>query len=117
MTQGVWFMLFATLFFSLMNVAVKLLPHIPAVEIVFFPVVSDPTDSVFFSLVLSLTNSKKGEKHRSSKNVNTTLAFYDSESEDNPLAVCYKPGRNCNFFSSIKAFQIITVQFSLDETV
>lgn len=29
-------MLFATLFFSLMNVAVKLLPHIPAVEIVFF---------------------------------------------------------------------------------
>ena len=36
MTKGVWFMLFATLFFSLMNVAVKLLPHIPAVEIVFF---------------------------------------------------------------------------------
>ena len=29
-------MLFATLFFSLMNVAVKMLPHIPAVEIVFF---------------------------------------------------------------------------------
>ena len=29
-------MLFAALFFSLMNVAVKLLPHIPAVEIVFF---------------------------------------------------------------------------------
>ena len=29
-------MLFATLFFSMMNVAVKLLPHIPAVEIVFF---------------------------------------------------------------------------------
>lgn len=36
MTRGVWFMLFATLFFSMMNVAVKLLPHIPAVEIVFF---------------------------------------------------------------------------------
>lgn len=36
MTRGVWFMLFATLFFSLMNVAVKLLPHIPAVEVVFF---------------------------------------------------------------------------------
>ncbi|MCG8306296.1 MAG: DMT family transporter [Cytophagales bacterium] len=36
MTRGVWFMLLATLFFSLMNVAVKLLPHIPAVEIVFF---------------------------------------------------------------------------------
>lgn len=29
-------MLTATLFFSMMNVAVKLLPHIPAVEIVFF---------------------------------------------------------------------------------
>lgn len=29
-------MLFATLFFSMMNVAVKMLPHIPAVEIVFF---------------------------------------------------------------------------------
>lgn len=36
MTRGVRFMLFATFFFSLMNVAVKLLPHIPAVEIVFF---------------------------------------------------------------------------------
>lgn len=36
MTRGVWFMLLATFFFSLMNVAVKLLPHIPAVEIVFF---------------------------------------------------------------------------------
>lgn len=29
-------MLLATLFFSLMNVAVKLVPHIPAVEVVFF---------------------------------------------------------------------------------
>lgn len=36
MSKGVWFMLLATLFFSLMNVAVKLIPHIPAVEIVFF---------------------------------------------------------------------------------
>ncbi len=36
MTRGVWFMLLATLFFSLMNVAVKLVPHIPAVEVVFF---------------------------------------------------------------------------------
>jgi len=35
-SRGVWFMLTATLFFSMMNVAVKLLPHIPAVEIVFF---------------------------------------------------------------------------------
>ena len=39
-------MLFATLFFSIMNVAVKMLPHIPAVEIVFFRSV--------VSLVLSL---------------------------------------------------------------
>jgi len=46
MTKGVWFMLFATMFFSIMNVAVKLLPHIPAVEIVFFRSV--------VSLVLSL---------------------------------------------------------------
>lgn len=36
MSKGVWFMLLATLFFSLMNVAVKLVPHIPAVEVVFF---------------------------------------------------------------------------------
>jgi drug/metabolite transporter (DMT)-like permease len=36
MNKGVWFMLLATLFFSLMNVAVKLVPHIPAVEVVFF---------------------------------------------------------------------------------
>ncbi len=46
MTKGVWFMLIATLVFSMMNVAVKLLPHIPAVEIVFFRSV--------VSLVLSL---------------------------------------------------------------
>jgi drug/metabolite transporter (DMT)-like permease len=36
LSRGVWFMLMATLFFSMMNVAVKLLPHIPAVEVVFF---------------------------------------------------------------------------------
>lgn len=36
MTKGVWFMMLATLIFSMMNVAVKLLPHIPPVEIVFF---------------------------------------------------------------------------------
>jgi drug/metabolite transporter (DMT)-like permease len=36
MNKGVWFMLLATLFFSLMNVAVKLVPHIPAGEVVFF---------------------------------------------------------------------------------
>ena len=36
MSKGVWFMLLATLFFSLMNVAIKLVPHIPAVEVVFF---------------------------------------------------------------------------------
>ncbi len=35
-SKGVVFMLFAVLFFSVMNVFVKLLPHIPAVEIVFF---------------------------------------------------------------------------------
>jgi drug/metabolite transporter (DMT)-like permease len=39
-------MLTATLFFSMMNVAVKLLPHIPAVEIVFF--------RSLISLILSL---------------------------------------------------------------
>lgn len=36
MTRGVWYMLIATLFFSLMNVCVKMLAHLPAVEIVFF---------------------------------------------------------------------------------
>jgi drug/metabolite transporter (DMT)-like permease len=35
-SKGVRMMLQATLFFSMMNVAVKLLPHIPAVEVVFF---------------------------------------------------------------------------------
>lgn len=45
-SRGVWYMLLATLFFSTMNVAVKMLPHIPAVEIVFFRSV--------ISLVLSL---------------------------------------------------------------
>lgn len=36
MSKGVGYMMLATLFFSLMNVGVKLLPNIPAVEIVFF---------------------------------------------------------------------------------
>lgn len=35
-SKGVLYMLLAVFFFSLMNVFVKLLPHIPAVEIVFF---------------------------------------------------------------------------------
>ena len=48
-------MLFATMFFSLMNVAVKLLPHIPAVEIVFFRSV--------VSLVLSIGLLKASKIH------------------------------------------------------
>lgn len=36
MTKGVWYMVMATFFFASMNACVKLLPHIPAVEIVFF---------------------------------------------------------------------------------
>jgi len=47
MTRGVWYMLLATLFFSLMNVCVKMLAHLPAVEIVFF--------RSLISLVLSLS--------------------------------------------------------------
>ncbi len=35
-SRGVLYMLLATFFFSVMNMFVKLLPHIPAVEIVFF---------------------------------------------------------------------------------
>ncbi len=35
-SKGVFHMLLAVFFFSLMNVLVKLLPHIPAIEIVFF---------------------------------------------------------------------------------
>jgi drug/metabolite transporter (DMT)-like permease len=35
-SKGVFHMLLAVFFFSLMNVFVKLLPHIPAIEIVFF---------------------------------------------------------------------------------
>jgi len=36
MTKGVWYMILATFFFASMNACVKLLAHIPAVEIVFF---------------------------------------------------------------------------------
>ncbi len=36
MTRGVWYMLLATFFFSAMNVAVKMVAHLPAVEVVFF---------------------------------------------------------------------------------
>ncbi len=53
-------MLFATLFFSMMNVAVKLLPHIPAVEIVFFRSV--------VSLVLSYGILKARKVHIWGKN-------------------------------------------------
>jgi len=36
LTPGMRYMLIATVFFSLMNLSVKMLPHIPAIEIVFF---------------------------------------------------------------------------------
>jgi drug/metabolite transporter (DMT)-like permease len=36
LSPGMRYMLVATVFFSLMNISVKLLPHIPAIEIVFF---------------------------------------------------------------------------------
>ncbi len=36
LTPGLRYMLIATVFFSFMNVTVKLVPHIPAIEIVFF---------------------------------------------------------------------------------
>jgi drug/metabolite transporter (DMT)-like permease len=35
-SRGVFHMILAVFFFSLMNVAIKLIPHIPAIEIVFF---------------------------------------------------------------------------------
>lgn len=54
-SRGVRFMMLATLFFSFMNVGVKLLPHIPAVEIVFFRSV--------ISLVLSLAFLKSSKIH------------------------------------------------------
>ncbi|MDN5205365.1 DMT family transporter [Fulvivirgaceae bacterium BMA10] len=47
LSSGVRFMLFASFFFALMNVCVKLLPGIPAVEIIFFRSI--------ISLVMSLT--------------------------------------------------------------
>jgi len=53
MTKGVWFMLLATFFFSVMNFAVKMLPHIPAVEIVFFRSV------VSFIISLSILKATK----------------------------------------------------------
>ncbi len=52
MSKGVVYMMVATLFFALMNVCVKLLPHIPAVEIVFFRSIA--------TLVLSYAFLKKG---------------------------------------------------------
>jgi drug/metabolite transporter (DMT)-like permease len=52
-SKGVRYMLLSTLFFSLMNVCVKLLPHIPAIEVILFRSV--------VSLVMSYMalNSKK----------------------------------------------------------
>ncbi|WP_162428519.1 DMT family transporter [Pontibacter pudoricolor] len=35
-SKGVQYMLLSTLFFALMNVCIKLVPHIPAIEIIFF---------------------------------------------------------------------------------
>ena len=53
MSKGVGFMLLATFFFSVMNVCVKLLPHIPPAEIVFFRSV--------ISFVISLSILKVGK--------------------------------------------------------
>lgn len=47
-TAGIRYMMLATLFFSFMNVCVKMLPGIPAVEIVFFRSVVSLVLSVFF---------------------------------------------------------------------
>ena len=62
-TAGIRYMLLATLFFSLMNVFVKLLPNIPAVEIVFFRSVVSLVLSVFF-LTIQKVNVWGNNKRR-----------------------------------------------------
>ncbi|WP_235689689.1 DMT family transporter [Fulvivirga lutea] len=61
-TSGVRYMLLATFFFSLMNVFVKMVPDIPAVEIVFFRSVVSLFLSFFFLRIQSVNiwgNNKK----------------------------------------------------------
>ena len=60
MTRGVWYMLIATLLFSMMNVGVKMLPRLPAVEIVFF--------RSLVSLVISYGTLKASKIHVWGKN-------------------------------------------------
>jgi len=48
MSQGVRFMLFATFTFTLMKVCVKLVPHIPAIEIILFRSVISMGISLYF---------------------------------------------------------------------
>lgn len=55
LSKGIRYMLLATFFFSSMNVCVKLIPHIPAVEIVFF--------RSLISLVLSYSLLKAENKN------------------------------------------------------
>lgn len=55
-------MLLATLFFSLMNVAVKLVPHIPAVEVVFFRSVVSLVLSVGFLKISKVSVWGKNKK-------------------------------------------------------
>lgn len=50
-SKGMWYMLLASLLFTVLHVFVKLVPHIPAIEVVFF--------RSFISLVISLALLKK----------------------------------------------------------
>ncbi|MEQ8927254.1 MAG: DMT family transporter [Fulvivirga sp.] len=61
-TSGVRYMLLATFFFSLMNVFVKMVPDIPAVEIVFFRSVVSLFLSFFFLRIQSVNIWGKNKK-------------------------------------------------------
>jgi drug/metabolite transporter (DMT)-like permease len=50
LSKGVWYMIYASFAFSLMNVCIKYIPHIPPIEIVLFRSVVSLVISLFFLL-------------------------------------------------------------------
>jgi drug/metabolite transporter (DMT)-like permease len=87
-TKGIQYMLLATFFFSLMNVFVKLIPNIPAVEIVFFRSVVSLILSYFFLKVQGVSIWGKNKKYLLLRGMSGAIALilYFTTLQAMPLA-------------------------------
>lgn len=108
-TSGVRYMLLATLFFSLMNVFVKMVPNIPSVEIVFFRSVVSLVLSYFFLKVQGVSiwgNNKKILLFRGMSGA-VALILYFSTLQLMPLASAVTIQFLSPIFSSILGVYIV----------